>query len=286
MAWRSDEDGASNKSRRSPPRPARTAGEISKEVLSDAIQNSTTIYPLGLAMTACMFTFFISPFIGGTLVGIALAVLAGLTAAGSFFYHYVLRGNEYAEQKAQEDIERVSHEQREYQQAATDSLYDEVEGGFRANRSTYASDGLMALRDLTLQYQRVVDSISQHSEDDSVLSASMDNLSSLTRDTYMQGMNALRDAIDIMQGGRIQAAKIKELFAKCNECQEALQHVSDELINSHISETQASVDSATESLRTTIDVARKVERRLSGEDQREEDERYLRAGQQQDERTH
>lgn len=286
MTWRTGEDGASNKSRRSPPRPARTAGEISKEVLSDAVQNPATIYNLGLALAACMFTFFISPFVGGTLMGIALAVLSGLVSAGSFTYHYFIRGNEYAEQKAKEDIERVSREQREYQQAVMDSLYNEVEGGFRAHRSTYASDGLTALRDLTRQYQGVMDLIGQHGEDDSVLSGSMDNLSSLARDAYVQGMNALRDAIDIMQGGRIQDAKIKELFAKCNECQEALQHVSDELINSHISGTQASVDSATESLRTTIDIARRVQRTLSGEDQREEDERYLRAGQQQDGRTH
>lgn len=166
-------------------------GAIRKGLRSDAIQNPLTILPLTLSILSVIYLVLYAPVLGGALVAVVLFGLAGVVAGGSFLWRYAFRYNDEYAKKAQEVIALLERGKSEREQAEMKQLIETLKRGFSDNNS---DEGLRALDQLIYEYKQLKPVLSHRKETDSL---SIAHIPALTEEIYRQGLNVLKNALDL-----------------------------------------------------------------------------------------
>lgn len=298
--------------------PVMSSRGIQREVLSDALQHPATLYPFGAAVLGAIYAGFFGPFLGGSGFGLVVAVGAGLGSAASFYLHYFVRGQEYAQTKVRALIARREATEHEELGHLEKSLADEV-------RLLNSPEARKALAGLTDEYARLQEELARESE---AGLASSERIAVSARATYRQGLHVLADLLSLLRaagpdeakaleqeaaqlqqevtalrgrGGSADRVRIKEetiashhtrleelagrqlqveeLLQQVDACEAALQHARLQVPALKAEWTEEEAARAADSLLRTVESVRRVQERLSGGAEQEEGDRYLKLGQ-------
>lgn len=178
---------------RSPPEEVLSGKSVQLQILSEALQHPTTLYPFAGSVVTALYAFFFGPFFGGGAEALLVALGVGAVSFGSFFWRYFIQGEDSARKKVQAMIAERERGQRVSARAELEQICRELEAGFRGIRS---AQGLKELRELVHEYQELEAVMGSQDESDFVLLA---QIASTARETYRQGLHILSYAHDLMR---------------------------------------------------------------------------------------
>lgn len=164
---------------------------IKKAVRSDAIQHPITILPLTLSVLATVYLVLYAPIVGGTFVALAVLLLSGAVAAGSFIWRYLLRYNDEYARKAQEVVDLIEQRSTAQEQAALQKLRETLEKQFKAEEMP---NGTKALQELVYEYEQLLPLLDYRSDSESLRIA---QIPGLAHEIYREGLNVLKNAFDL-----------------------------------------------------------------------------------------
>lgn len=187
---------------------------VQLQVLSDALQHPTTLYPFGAAALGAIYAAFVAPFLGGGAYAVVGSAVAGLTAAASFYWHYFARGEQYARMK----VRALLAEQEARGRDELDELRRGLAEGFESLDST---EGGRALMELAREYSALRQALEQHGAGGL---ASAERIAASADATYREGLQVLADLLGVLRAADQGDVKVLEAeLAELREEVEALQ---------------------------------------------------------------
>ena len=162
---------------------------IRRKTASEALQHPATLLPGGVCVISVFYSVLLSPMLGAGVGAIALAVVSGATATGSYLYQY----HKKYPRVAREMTERFELERIRLEEASLRRFCDGLQAGFLSVAST---EGLRTLAELTGAYQQLKPAIDQRRITDP-LSVSL--VPALAGETYRTGLSVLSNALELMK---------------------------------------------------------------------------------------
>jgi DNA-binding SARP family transcriptional activator len=165
---------------------------IRRAILADALQAPSTAIPLAIAAMALIYWLLFGPRAGwGGSFALAVLALAGLAAAVSFIWLYVIGFDRAYETKSHAALAQQQLVEQEHQQAGVEVLRSKLRDGFAAIAYT---EGQYALKSLDYEYFELKAVLARQNARDPLAVA---HLPALANETYLQGLSVLDDALEL-----------------------------------------------------------------------------------------
>lgn len=169
--------------------------QISRALLSDALQHPAIEVPLALAGVATLYLLLYHPVLGLASeaydVAKGLLALSCLIAAASFVMRYILNYDNIYAEKARSLLAQQQRSSQQREQASLDQLRVRLTEGFKETR---LAEGHYTLRDLDYEFNQLKAAIARHKEKDPL---TLSYLPTLVDEAYLQGLNVLDDALEL-----------------------------------------------------------------------------------------
>jgi hypothetical protein len=214
-----------------------SAQAVQRQVLAEALQHPTTLYPFAAGALAATYAVFFGPALGGGPAALLVGMGCGLGAAASFTWRYFVQGERVAREKAQQAIAEAESRRRETLSRELSGLRAELQLGFEDVRS---SAGLKNLIQLERNYQELSEALREQTELDVLATIRLEESAA---ETYRQGMQALGAALDLIRAVQVTdpeglRAEIQELEEEIAELQRDSAHpervrIKQEMLASH-----------------------------------------------------
>jgi hypothetical protein len=288
-----------------------TGDAVAKAVLKETLEHPATIYPAAGSALAVAWTLMIA----ASPTSVAFAVGCAFVGASAFIYNYVIKGPDRAAAYVAKLRElRRTHSLLELDQFARDCRKAGLREGFKSANDLKAAyqhitdylathkDGISADRFMVLAedtFQEGTRILGQalaiysavETLDVPTLQNEIENWK--TRRSTMNDNLPSSKALDAQIDSNTrqialyteQQSELTQLFAQVNEIETALQSTYVELVglqNRNLAASLTEDGGAATRLKTAVDVARRVEQRLRGDDKEDQEKRdkYLKAYQQ------
>lgn len=179
-------------------------GKVAMDVRTDILCHPATIYPLVGSIGAAVCAVFIPATLPLTA---GLATVGLIASGGSWYYNYVLKGEEKVAQRyADLRQQRRLYEEQELQQLMLE-----------CKKVKFAS-GVAEANELNAAYQPLLDYFQEKLAKRSI--ATVEQFQLLAADTYKQGVSVLEKALDVTKA--LSAFNIKALEREVEEWKEEL----------------------------------------------------------------
>lgn len=168
-----------------------TERKIRSQLIMDGFQDTDTLLPFALSISALIYMGLYAPVLGGFLIGLAVFILAGLTGLAVFLWRYALHYQQSYAMKSQELIDHFESENFNREEIRFKQAFIDLEKGFIEIK---ADDGLKVLKKLDFEFKQLQPLTTSGQELDLI---SLSTLNALARETYFQGLIVLDDALEL-----------------------------------------------------------------------------------------
>ena len=181
-----------------------TGAAAEKRLRRQALQQPTTLLPLGLALITAAYVPLLAPTAGGAPWAIAVLAASVLGGAGSFAWHYGFRHSERYAGTVRELTAALEQERTRLERADDEGMADRLREGFAGVTSAQGAEALSRLEDEFMQLMPVLE-VRRDTEPTSML-----YIGPLARETYRRGLSVLDDALELMRAVRMPARESQE----------------------------------------------------------------------------
>ncbi len=165
---------------------------VEKKLRGEALQHPTTLVALAVAVASACYLALLSSSPAAGLVATAALVVAVLTAAGSFLWHYAFRHQHRYAARSHWLMARLEEARTRTEQAELERLRGKLEQGFP---SLEFPKGNRALQGLEEEYSKLRLVLEDRQE---ATPLSIVSLPALAGETYNRGLSVLSDALELM----------------------------------------------------------------------------------------
>jgi hypothetical protein len=169
---------------------------VQREILTEALQHPTTLYPFALAALAATYGIFVAPFLGGHPWALLIALGSGLGSVASFAWRYLIQGESAARARARQLVAMGEEQRRESQEGDLEAVRQQLQDAFREPGS---AEGQETLLQLANEFNEVRESLGKVDAPDAITAV---RLLASARETYRGGLSALADARALMDALR------------------------------------------------------------------------------------
>ena len=166
---------------------------VKKRLRSDVLRHPATLLPLALAVTSACYLALLAPATGGGLAAMAAIVVAVAAAVGTVLWHYSVRHRDRYAARVRWLTDMLEEERARAEQAELEGLRERLEVGFP---SLDSARGGSALRGLEEEFSKLQPFLEDRRE---AAPLSIMPVPALASETYLQGLNVLADALELMR---------------------------------------------------------------------------------------
>lgn len=188
-------------------RPTFSSKAVQQEVLYDAIEHPMTLYPLGAGAVSLAYALLSWPLFGIQPAAFAVAAVGGALSAGSYIWHYFIKGKSYAAEKAKAkklELEQISRQSEALEQEQISRTLQQGFMEFRIidgheNLKQYGEEALSSLNDLNHQFDMLQQMFQDQDDlEAAALNQALKEIPKLALDAYYQGLSSLAEALSAM----------------------------------------------------------------------------------------
>jgi serine/threonine protein kinase len=162
--------------------------EIKRKTITDAVQHPVVLLPLAVCILSGAYFTLLSPVFGGRLGSFSTAVIAGVTTAISFFYHF--RGEQ---SRTEQEIQAIRvNEKTEAEAVELKTMVEKLQDGFSGMAS---AEGARSLAGLVSEFEQLQGALGEDRAGDSI---SMSLVPGLAEEIYRRGLSVLTNALELL----------------------------------------------------------------------------------------
>jgi hypothetical protein len=166
--------------------------EIRKQLLLDSLQDKRSLLPIALSLIALIYSLLYAPVLGGLLIGLGVAIAAGVVGSSVFIWRYVICYQQNYTLKSRELVVARFEAQNRY---LADHPLVETHALLETGLSELkAVEGLNILHALDHEYRSLGPVLNDSKETDLL---SISNLEVMLNETYFRGLSVLEDVFEL-----------------------------------------------------------------------------------------